>query len=92
MGYILPITNHTSQNYQYRMIENKEGPYHIGSPFKVVFREIKKDTSTEEQHQLYKQQLFKKENESVVKVRSYQIEANQKAELTGKGGQVNVQV
>lgn len=92
MGYILPITHHTYKNYQYRMIENEKGPHHIGSTFKVVFRKMNDDVGVNEKHHLYVKQLTNNDPPMIKKKPSYQIDALQKAELTGKGGKVNVQV
>jgi|GEM_PF-2069556 len=36
MGYIMPVTNYQYNDYQKRVIEDKEDPIHIERPFKVV--------------------------------------------------------
>lgn len=39
MGYILPVVQHTHQNYHYRMIKEKQSPHQIEKPFRVILED-----------------------------------------------------
>lgn len=93
MGYILPITHHTYNNYQYRMTEDKLSPHHINGTYKVVFHKISEEYKEHnDKNNTIKGKWRERKTEKTNKIPAYHIGTTEKAELTGKGGQINVQV
>lgn len=83
MGYILPITHHTYHNYQYRMKE-QGSPHQIEGIYKVVFHKI-----NEGYHAQNKQMYKGSRQKGTEKLDHVQMDALQKAKMTGKGGKFN---
>lgn len=52
MGYILPITHYQYQDYQNRVTQKGQDPYHIEKPYKVILdtksREMDENEDTHE--------------------------------------------
>lgn len=46
MGYILPVEHYQYNDYQRRVIREKQNIYHIQSPFKVVLERQHQEIST----------------------------------------------
>lgn len=98
MGYILPITQHTYQNYHYRMLESKSSPHNIGKLYKAVFQTVQREKEEFHNHSVQEEQLetFTKEKVTPFSQRQlrdhYYVEQQEKAEMTGKGGVMNRQV
>lgn len=88
MGYILPITHFTYNNYHYRVNHYKKSPHHVGATYKVIFHKINNTYDLHEKNPTYK----RREEEVKIPLQYLKINPIQKAELTGKGGQINEQI
>ncbi|MEJ8776681.1 hypothetical protein [Pseudogracilibacillus sp. ICA-222130] len=84
MGYIIPYTHYTYQQYARRMEKKKDRPHHVDRPYRAVFHEIKEDYPYDRYKHIYK---VKKKHH--VKKRSFNIEEAERFLLTGKGGIFN---
>ncbi|WP_430787637.1 hypothetical protein VBD025_16985 [Virgibacillus flavescens] len=84
MGYILPITHYQYQDYQNRVTQKEQDPYHIEKPYKVILdtksREMEDEDHTQKDDQSSKSNFFYKpmntdnnKNEKVI------------SKITGKG-------
>lgn len=80
MGYILPVTHYTYQNYQRRIIKDNRSPHYIDAPHRVTFYKINHNFN---EKTTFYDVLKEKEREL------FQITKGEKAELTGKGKMIN---
>ncbi|MFZ3577932.1 hypothetical protein [Virgibacillus sp. DJP39] len=80
MGYILPITHYQYQDYQNRVIKDKQNPYYIEKAYKVVLdnasREMEEDTQANGNNSETAYETVQSTNPEIEKFYS---------ELTGKG-------
>lgn len=92
MGYILPITPHTYHAYQKRMEEEKASPHHIDQVYRIAFPKLNAEFDhLKHPDAPYNDQLHEEGNRATLQSEFYQLENQQKATLTGKGGSVNAQ-
>lgn len=94
LGYILPITQHTYQNYQYRMLDDNRNPHHVGKLYKVGFKQITREKNDYQLYSLSEEPgngMQPRLEEHPIKTlrKHYYIHQLEKAELTGKGGVMN---
>ncbi|HLR70342.1 MAG TPA: hypothetical protein VK085_02795 [Pseudogracilibacillus sp.] len=87
MGYILPVTHYTYQNYHSRMVERKKNPHYVEAPFKVRFHKI------DDTYDFNKRKNF----HTILKEKKKQLEPDliaerEKTVLTGKGRNINQQI
>lgn len=97
MGYILPITHYNYQDYQNRMKEQKESPHYVGSPYKVVFHRISSELNEDNEKSFDELKLEHLDDDMKPKRRKlagdfFHITKRQKANITGKGGNINAQI
>lgn len=86
MGYIIPYTHYTYQQYARRMEKSKDSPHHVYRSYKAVFHEIKEDYPYDRHKHIYK---LKKKRKLHVKKRSLNVNEAERFLLTGKGGILN---
>lgn len=97
MGYILPITHYNYQDYQNRMKEQKESPHYVGSPYKVVFHQISSELNEDQVKSFEELKVEQIEEDAKPRRRKvpgdfFHITKRQKANLTGKGGNINARI
>lgn len=85
MGYILPVTNFTAQQYQARLIKEKRSINQVEQPQKIVFYRIDGDEEKPRQY-AYKKRKDKK------KKQYKQLSEEMTSKLTGKGEQFNARI
>ncbi|MGY0694237.1 hypothetical protein ACW2QC_15900 [Virgibacillus sp. FSP13] len=51
MGYVLPITQYQYMDYKQRLMKNKQDPFYIESPFKVILDSQHQDIPQKYTHQ-----------------------------------------
>lgn len=83
MGYILPITHYTYNDYHRRIIKENRRPHYIDAPHRVNFYKINREFDDEK---TFNDILKEKERELLY------ISAGEKAALTGKGNMINKKI
>lgn len=88
MGYYLPITDYTGQQYRRRVEDTGKSPYHIERKYRIKLGLIKSDEEPNRQL-LYEQARRQKRDHEQRRKKRFSLD---KGKVEGKGEQINVQV
>ncbi len=88
MGYYLPITDYTGQQYRRRVEDPGKSPYHIEKAYRIQFPRVKGDDKPKNRL-LYEQARRSKAESKGKRKERFSLD---KGQVEGKGEKINVQV